>query len=132
MRHADAPGNLPHVITTCEAFRLRATRSTSESARHPNAVGILVSYSVLAVVALFAFVLGMLTARRRSDTKVIWEAAPQTGPAHDAAITDPQLLAMLEQKQLIGAIRRYRDLTGAGLKESKDAVEALQRSLPGT
>ena len=92
----------------------------------------MVSYSVLAAVALFSLVLGVFLARRRSDTKVIWEAAPQTGAAHDAAIADPQLLAMLEQKQLIGAIRRYRDLTGTGLKESKDAVEALQRSLLGT
>jgi ribosomal protein L7/L12 len=90
-----------------------------------------VSYSVLAVVAVLAFALGMFTARRRSDTKVIWETSPQTGPAHEAAIADPELRALLEQKQLIGAIRRYRELTGTGLKESKDAIDALQRSLPG-
>lgn len=88
----------------------------------------MVSYSVLAVVALAAFVLGILVARRRSDTKVVWEA-PRTGPDHEAAIADPQLLSLLAQKQLIPAIKRYRELTGAGLKESKDAVESLQRSL---
>jgi ribosomal protein L7/L12 len=91
-----------------------------------------VSYAVLAVVAVIAFVLGAWLTRRRSDTKVIWEVTPQSSPAHDTAIADPQLLALLQQKQLISAIKRYRDLTGAGLKESKDAVEALQRSLSGT
>ena len=88
----------------------------------------MVSYSVLGIVAVIAFVLGVLIARHRSDTKVIWEA-PRTGPDHVAAIADPELLSLLAQKQLIPAIKRYRELTGAGLKESKDAVEALQRSL---
>lgn len=90
----------------------------------------MVPYWYLIVVAALAFAFGVRTMRRRSSTKVIWEAAPQTGAAHEAAIADPQLLALLQQKQLIGAIRRYRELTGVGLKESKDAVEALQRSLP--
>jgi ribosomal protein L7/L12 len=88
-----------------------------------------VSYSVLAAVAAIAFVIGVLTGRRRSNTKVIWEA-PRSGPEHDAAIADPELRALLAQKQLIPAIKRYRQLTGSGLKESKDAVDALQRTLP--
>jgi ribosomal protein L7/L12 len=88
-----------------------------------------VSYSVLAVVALAAFVLGIFISRRRSDTKVIWESPAQSGPDHEAAIADPQLLSLLAQKQLIPAIKRYRELTGAGLKDSKDAVESLQRAL---
>jgi ribosomal protein L7/L12 len=90
----------------------------------------MVSFSVVAAVAVLAFVLGVLAARRRSKETVIWEA-PRSSVAHDAAIADPELLALLEQKQLIPAIKRYRQLTGAGLKESKDAVEELQRTLPG-
>jgi ribosomal protein L7/L12 len=95
--------------------------------------GLVVSYSVLAAVAVLAFVLGVFTARRRSssNTKVIWESTPQPSVAHEAAIADPELRTFLEQKQLISAIKRYRELTGSGLKESKDAVEALQRTLPG-
>jgi ribosomal protein L7/L12 len=88
-----------------------------------------VSYSVLALVALVAFVLGIFISRRRTNTKVIWEAPAQSGPDHEAAIADPELLSLLGQKELISAIKRYRELTGAGLKESKDAVESLQRSL---
>lgn len=90
----------------------------------------MVPYSVLAAVAAIAFVIGVLTGRRRSSTKVVWEA-PRTDPAHVAAIADPELRALLDQKQLIPAIKRYRELTGSGLKESKDAVEAFQRTLPG-
>ena len=86
--------------------------------------------SAVAFVALLAFASGVLAARRRSRNKVIWEA-PQSGAAHDAAIADPQLLAFLEQKHLIEAVKRYRELTGAGLKDSKDAVDALQRTLSG-
>ena len=83
---------------------------------------------MLAAVALGAFVLGVFIARRRPDTKLVWEA-PRSGPDHEAAIVDPQLLSLLEQKQLIPAIKRYRELTGSGLKESKDAVDSLQRTL---
>ena len=84
------------------------------------------------IVAVLAIVFGVITARRRSNSKAAWETAPQTDAAQDAAIADPQLLAFLQQKQLIAAIERYRELTGAGLKESKDAVEALQRNLSGS
>lgn len=90
----------------------------------------MVSYSVAAVIAAVAFVAGMLFGRRRPNEKMIWEA-PRTSVAHVAAVADPELLSLLAQKQLISAIKRYRDLTGSGLKESKDAVEALMRSLPG-
>jgi ribosomal protein L7/L12 len=43
-----------------------------------------------------------------------------------------ELVALLEQGQKIEAIRVYREKTGAGLKEAKDAVEALaaKHSLP--
>jgi ribosomal protein L7/L12 len=88
-----------------------------------------VPISVVAAIAVLAFVLGALAMRRRSKEKVIWEA-PRSSVAHDAAIGDPQLRTLLEDKQLIAAIKRYRELTGSGLKESKDAVDALQRSLP--
>ena len=92
----------------------------------------MISYPVAIGIAMIAFVLGVLTARRRQpETKVIWESTPVQSAGHDAAIADPELRTMLEQKQLISAIRRYRELTGSGLKESKDAVEALQRSLKG-
>ncbi|HET6326310.1 MAG TPA: ribosomal protein L7/L12 [Planctomycetaceae bacterium] len=45
---------------------------------------------------------------------------------------DGRVKALVGAGQKIEAIKLYRDLTGAGLKEAKDAVEALERegSLP--
>lgn len=39
------------------------------------------------------------------------------------AFNDPQIQTSIEQGQKIEAIKRYRELTGAGLKESKEAIE---------
>jgi large subunit ribosomal protein L7/L12 len=51
---------------------------------------------------------------------------------HDAPNLDNRVLALVRDGRKIEAIKLYRDLTGAGLKEAKDAVEALERggSLP--
>jgi ribosomal protein L7/L12 len=38
-----------------------------------------------------------------------------------------ELVSLLEQGQKIGAIKLYRERTGVGLKEAKDAVEAIER-----
>ena len=43
-----------------------------------------------------------------------------------------QAAVCLSQGDEIGAIKAYREATGAGLRESKEAVEALKRTLPGT
>jgi ribosomal protein L7/L12 len=39
---------------------------------------------------------------------------------------DPEIAAALQEGNLIAAIKRYRELTGAGLAESKAAVEAMR------
>jgi ribosomal protein L7/L12 len=46
------------------------------------------------------------------------EAAP---PASDADVR-----ALIEQNRLIDAIKVYRDIHGVGLKEAKDAVDAMR------
>ena len=40
---------------------------------------------------------------------------------------EPELLSLLRRGEKIQAIKLYREKTGAGLKEAKDAVEALAR-----
>ncbi len=40
-----------------------------------------------------------------------------------------ELSAALEKGQAIAAIKLYREATGAGLKESKEAVDAIQADL---
>jgi ribosomal protein L7/L12 len=43
---------------------------------------------------------------------------PQPGP-------DQDVLALAQAGRKIEAIKRYREITGAGLKEAKDAVERM-------
>lgn len=46
-----------------------------------------------------------------------------------SAGTMPEVEQLIRRGNQIEAIKRYRDLTGAGLKESKDAVDALAKTL---
>jgi ribosomal protein L7/L12 len=39
---------------------------------------------------------------------------------------DPRLLELIGSGQKIEAIKRYRELTGSGLAEAKDAVERIE------
>ena len=92
----------------------------------------MVSYQYLRVMAVVAILFAVSIWRFRSSRRLIWEADPPQTGLHETAITDPQLLAMLQQKQLISAIKRYRQLTGVGLEDAKEAVEGLQRSRSGS
>jgi ribosomal protein L7/L12 len=58
-------------------------------------------------------------------------AAPYTPPTSDL-MADPRfedVRRFIRRGQKIDAIKRHRELTGVGLKESKDAVEDLERRL---
>ncbi len=48
-------------------------------------------------------------------------------PASTTAAADPRLLELLQEDKTIHAIKLYRELTGVGLAEAKDAVEQLAR-----
>jgi hypothetical protein len=77
---------------------------------------------------LVGFILGRMTARP-GRRKVIYEAprtilAPTSDPAGDA-----ELVEYLRAGQKIEAIKRHRELYGTGLKEAKDAVDALEARL---
>lgn len=55
---------------------------------------------------------------------------PSSGVSLENANTDPnslegQVLALMQGQKKIDAIKLYRQQTGTGLKEAKDAVEAL-------
>ena len=46
-------------------------------------------------------------------------------PAADAAGDDPRVIELVQTGKEIEAIKLYRELTGVGLKEAKDAVARL-------
>jgi phosphodiesterase/alkaline phosphatase D-like protein len=80
-------------------------------------------WPVVALLLLLAFALGYALGRRRSDRAVVWTAT--TPP-----VASPDVEALVRDGRKIDAIKRYRKLHGVGLKEAKDAVEALERELP--
>lgn len=55
--------------------------------------------------------------------------SPPPMPLIDAAAAsrDEQMLDLIRRGRKIEAIKRLRDLTGLGLRDAKDAVEAIER-----
>jgi ribosomal protein L7/L12 len=59
------------------------------------------------------------------------EATSAPAPRGIRPETEREFKRLLEEGKKIEAIRRFRQETGLGLKESKDAIEALEREMPG-
>lgn len=64
-------------------------------------------------------------------TESVARSSPPVEPSvasHPAdALADSQVLDAVRRGNKIVAIKRYRELTGLGLKEAKDAVDELER-----
>ena len=70
------------------------------------------------------------------------DAVDRMGPSADGAARtldrrgdaaraiEPELRQLLRDGRKIEAVKRFRETTGLGLKESKDAIEALERGTP--
>ncbi|MET0957548.1 MAG: ribosomal protein L7/L12 [Solirubrobacterales bacterium] len=48
-------------------------------------------------------------------------------PASVEAADDPRLIELIQAGETINAIKLYRELTGTGLAEAKDAVERIEQ-----
>jgi ribosomal protein L7/L12 len=75
------------------------------------------------------FVVGLVVGWRLRDARAEVVAPPpslpRSSPPPQAVLDEVRTLA--KQGQLIAAIKRYRELTGADLRTSKEAVEQLQK-----
>jgi large subunit ribosomal protein L7/L12 len=80
-----------------------------------------------AALLIIGFVVGRVTAPRQRTT-VTYEP-PRSRASAKAPSIDAGIEASLRAGNRIEAIRRYRELNGTGLKEAKDAVEALEARL---
>jgi ribosomal protein L7/L12 len=89
-------------------------------------------FVVIVLLFVLAFALGMMLRRRDRGTELFVIEA--RGREYEGPLED-QLLALTQQRKKIHAIKLLRERTGIGLKEAKDAVEALERTgrlrLPG-
>lgn len=79
--------------------------------------------AVLGVMAAIGLVVA-LSSRRNVEVVSLEPPPPAAAPAPVPADASPEQLLRAGKK--IEAIKRYRELTGVGLKEAKDAVEALE------
>jgi len=78
---------------------------------------------ILAVLAVL--VIGWLRSRSANSNEPQYVEIDRTAAA-DVSVREP-----LERGQKIEAIKAYRNLTGAGLKEAKDALDQIEREMQG-
>jgi ribosomal protein L7/L12 len=92
-------------------------------------VALLVLLLCVGLAFAVGFAVGRATASGITVRDPVSDALAQLppGPALDDEAFAAQLLVHLAAGQKIEAIRLYRERTGLGLKEAKDAVEALER-----
>jgi large subunit ribosomal protein L7/L12 len=92
-------------------------------------VPMITMFVVLVFVAI-AFAIGFVVGRTTAAGITVRDATRDPPPAAVALDDDAfaaQLLVHLAAGHKIEAIKLYRERTGLGLKEAKDAVEALER-----
>lgn len=82
----------------------------------------------LTTVIVFAVPLMVVFAMARRSTGNSAPAAQTPLTLDPVAATDAEVLEHLQNKRKINAIKRYRELTGVGLKEAKDAIDYLERN----
>lgn len=71
--------------------------------------------------------LALMGNAQHSHLSPLTDPSPPMDPLHDPRFAEVR--GFIQQQQKINAIKRHRELTGMGLKESKDAVEDLERRL---
>ncbi|MCP2327275.1 ribosomal protein L7/L12 [Hamadaea flava] len=86
---------------------------------NPPAIALLIG------VAIVAFILGRTTKSRRPDDLVSAQMAARVPGTPRPSANGDEVAALLAEGKKIQAIKLYRELTGVGLKEAKDAVEAM-------
>lgn len=86
----------------------------------PFVIGVIAVFCVLAVLLIFS---SRVTAKK-VDSLRARGVYPEPGKG-----TEADVIRLVESGEKIMAIRCYREITGQGLKESKDAVEAMVRKL---
>lgn len=97
-------------------------------------------FTYVGVVVVLAFSIGFISGRAHglARRRVVWvEPPPKSVRERDddpllhapARIEDAGVELLIRQGQWIDAIKRQRELSGMGLKEAKDLVDARRREL---
>jgi hypothetical protein len=83
-----------------------------------------------AALLVIGFVLGRVTAPKLRSTLVYEPPRPRVSDRDHGIRIDPQIEAALRAGNKIEAVKLYRKAHGTGLKESKDAIDALSARRP--
>jgi ribosomal protein L7/L12 len=84
---------------------------------------------LLVVVVAIAFGIWISAQRRRNNPMRSLEELERQGGLGRPEANQDEILRLLTTKQKIAAIKRYREMTGVGLREAKAAVEQMEREL---
>jgi ribosomal protein L7/L12 len=68
---------------------------------------------------------GVGLAEAKAAVERLEQGSKLSAPAPGEPTLEGEVLAQFDERGKIAAIRHYREVTGAGLKEAKDAVEAI-------
>jgi ribosomal protein L7/L12 len=93
----------------------------------------MIAMALVLLLLAVAFAIGFVVGRATASGVTVRDPASDAlahlppGPALDDEAFAAHLLVLLAAGQKIEAIKLYRERTGVGLKEAKDAVDALER-----
>lgn len=94
------------------------------------AIGVVVALLAIAVVVLVLSAknnVEVVDVPRPPPPGVVVQPPPLAGPPPSQILASGPVADLLREGRKIEAIKRYREQTGVGLKEAKDAVEAMER-----
>lgn len=88
---------------------------------------LIIAIAVTAIIIIIAaFLFGLVIGSKTRDKQT-----PQVVYRNQSKLTFSQqqeILTILREKGKIAAIKKYRVLTGLGLKDTKEAIEQLERN----
>jgi len=90
---------------------------------------------ILFIVFLLIVIPWSISRRMKAGSAVGFEKSKAINPpihVDRSAANHPEIQRFMREHKKIEAIKVYREITGAGLKESKDAIEALEAGRPVT
>jgi ribosomal protein L7/L12 len=80
---------------------------------------------IIVIVGIILIGLGLVI-RGNAKASDVSSNIPPVSLDPQAVASDPEFLDHLQNDRKINAIKRYRELTGVGLKEAKDSVEYFE------
>jgi len=85
---------------------------------------------IIGAIVVFCVLAGALILSGRAAAKKVDDLRARGIYPEPGKGTEADVLRLIQSGEKIMAIRCHREITGLGLKESKDAVEAMAQKIP--